>query len=302
MKHYTMALLCAAFFSLFPLTESHAQLICTNNGEPACTTDADCMFCEHPAAAVPVIGQACATDTDCESPDIGWCLGGNREADPCSANNDCVPNGGPNEGLCILATCTDIGSCLPQLAVEMTYFSAMTGSDGQIWLDWQTSSETNNAGFQIQLSLDNQIFVPIDFVDGFGTTEEEQNYSFKLSPEAFGVHYIRLMQVDFDGAYEYSDVVEVATDVPGNIKMYPNYPNPFNPSTKIQFVVSESLETSVKIYDSMGQEVATLFQGTPEAGGNQIVEFDGANLSSGTYYVKLITAVGSEIRAISLTK
>jgi len=297
-----MVVLCTIIFSVCPILESHAQLVCTNNGEPTCLTDADCMFCEHPSANAPVIGQACATDADCAPPEGGFCFGGSRDGTACSTSQQCPPNGGPNEGLCRAATCTDIGDCLPQLNVEMSFFSASTGDDGKIWLTWQTSSETNNSGFEVQISLDNQIFVPVDFVTGFGTTQIEQNYNYKMNPETMGVHFIRLKQIDFDGAFEFTDVIEVETDIPGSFKMYANYPNPFNPNTKIQFVVSESLQTSVTIYDSMGQEIETLFRGIPEPGVNQVLEFDGSGLSSGTYYVKLITPIGTEIRAISLSK
>ena len=305
MRKSLMVVLCTILLSLSSVDVASAQLVCTNNSMPACTDASECMFCEHESGVAATIGLACATDADCApaGPELGFCDSvGNNPGLPCSDNRDCVPNGGQGAGSCLAATCTDIGDCLPQLNVEMEFFSAMLGDDNRIWLTWETSSETNNAGFEIQLSLDNQIFVPIDFVDGFGTTETSKNYSFQMNPEASGVHFIRLKQVDFDGAFEFTDVIEVETDVPGSFKMYPSYPNPFNPSTKIQFVVSESLETRLTIFDSMGQEIETLYQGVPEPGINQVVEFDGRNLSSGTYYIKLITPIGSEIRTISLIK
>ncbi len=74
--------------------------------------------------------------------------------------------------------------------------------------------------------------------------------------------------------------------VPESLSLDQNYPNPFNPSTQISFEVPESGQVSLKIYNSMGQEVATLIDGQKNAGSHQVT-FNTESLSSGSYIYHL---------------
>ena len=69
---------------------------------------------------------------------------------------------------------------------------------------------------------------------------------------------------------------------PKNFALYSNYPNPFNPSTKIRYAISQTTFTSLKVYSILGQEVATLINEEKTPGVYE-VNFDATNLSSGTY-------------------
>ncbi len=176
--------------------------------------------------------------------------------------------------------------------VELTSFSA-TVNDDNVELSWITSTETNNQGFEIQRSKDGK-FETIGFVDGHGTTTETQVYSFIDKNLITGKYNYRLKQIDFDGTFEYSNVIEVEVTSPSTFSLEQNYPNPFNPNTKIRYTIpnviaSETKQTqfvSLKIYDVLGNEVATLLnEHTPS--GSYEVEFDASNLPSGTYFYQL---------------
>ncbi|MBE0572645.1 MAG: M28 family peptidase [Ignavibacteriaceae bacterium] len=182
-----------------------------------------------------------------------------------------------------LAELTDI------VPVELLAFNAsVNGSEVQ--LIWSTASELNNMGFEIERSIDNQDnFVTIGFVDGKGSSSEINYYSFTDHPQVSGVNqlYYRLKQVDFDGSFSYSDVVNVSYDVPAEFVLSQNYPNPFNPSTKINYFVPQESFVSVKVYDFLGREVMTLVNETRAVGSYEIV-FDASSLPSGTYFYTLI--------------
>ena len=73
---------------------------------------------------------------------------------------------------------------------------------------------------------------------------------------------------------------------PEIFQLYSNYPNPFNPSTKIRYAIAKTSFTSLKVYSILGQEIATLIN-EEKAPGVYEVSFDGLNLTSGTYLYKL---------------
>ncbi|HEX9739258.1 MAG TPA: T9SS type A sorting domain-containing protein, partial [Ignavibacteriaceae bacterium] len=134
----------------------------------------------------------------------------------------------------------------------------------------------------------------IVFVEGKGTTTEIQHYKFTdISLEA-GKYSYRLKQIDFDGSFEYSNIVEVEVGIPNEFSLSQNYPNPFNPRTKIKYsipnvIASETKQSQfviLKVYDLLGREVATLVDEFKPLGSYEI-EFDASQLSSGIYYYRL---------------
>ncbi len=91
------------------------------------------------------------------------------------------------------------------------------------------------------------------------------------------------------------------TDTPENYKLSQNYPNPFNPSTTIQFSIPKDGIVSLKVYNILGAEVASLINENKSAGTYEF-KFDGSNLSSGIYLYKLITPNFVEIKKMMLVK
>ncbi|MBK7867021.1 MAG: T9SS type A sorting domain-containing protein [Ignavibacteriales bacterium] len=174
--------------------------------------------------------------------------------------------------------------------VEFATFSAASvGSD--IQLNWSTASETNNKGFSVERKAGSGEFVSIGFIDGSGTTTLVKEYSFIDKGVEVGTYTYRLKQVDFDGTSDYSKAIEVDVTAPNTFALSQNFPNPFNPSTKINFSLATDAKVTLSVYNVLGQEVATLVNGTMSAGVHS-VDFDASSLVSGLYIAK-ITATGA---------
>jgi hypothetical protein len=91
------------------------------------------------------------------------------------------------------------------------------------------------------------------------------------------------------------------SDVPGKFALLQNYPNPFNPTTTINYNLSKSTQISLKVYDVLGREVATLFNGVQTAG-PQTAVWDASHVASGVYFYKLVAGDFSQIRKMVLLK
>jgi len=190
------------------------------------------------------------------------------------------------------------------IPVELTSFTAKALGN-VVNLNWSTATETNNLGFEIQRKTDNE-FVTIGFVDGHGTSTEIHNYLYADSKVESGTYYYRLKQIDLDGSYEYSKVVEAEVLKPVKFALDQNYPNPFNPSTMININLATDSKIKLVVFDILGQEVATLLNGNLAAGSHQ-VEFNASNLNSGVYFYR-VDATGvdgtnfSSVKKMILTK
>jgi hypothetical protein len=168
--------------------------------------------------------------------------------------------------------------------VELTSFTA-SAMNNDVVLNWATASEINNQGFEVERGVNGQ-FTKIGFVAGNGTTTEAKQYSYTDRNVSNGTYSYRLKQVDFDGTFEYSPVVEVDVAVPVAYTLGQNYPNPFNPSTTITFGLSVDSKVSLKVFDMLGQEIAVLVDGSLTAGHHEI-NFDASSLNSGVYFYTL---------------
>lgn len=193
------------------------------------------------------------------------------------------------------------------LPVELSSFSAVIVNSG-IKLNWRTETELNNYGFEVERKvISEQLTVgnwkKIAFLEGFGNSNSPKNYSFIDREINYGNFAYRLKQIDNDGSYEYSDVIEVnAGIIPEGFVLEQNYPNPFNPTTSIKFALAETQLVELKVFDVLGNEVATLFSGLADGGKVYETEFDAANLSSGIYFYKLETRNFLLVKKMSLIR
>ncbi len=189
--------------------------------------------------------------------------------------------------------------------VELTSFAA-AAENKDVRLSWQTASETNNSGFEVRRSdnkepgTDN--WEKIGFVEGRGTSTQKNNYSFIDKNLEAGSYTYRLVQIDLDGTRTESKVVNVEIhSIPAEYALMQNYPNPFNPSTEIEYSIPESGNVKLKVFNSLGQEVAVLKNGIEEAGVHK-VNFNASNLSSGIYFYRLESGKYVNIRKMILLR
>ena len=185
--------------------------------------------------------------------------------------------------------------------VELISFTAsVSGND--VVLNWQTASELNNKGFDIERSNDNAAWKVIGVKEGMGTTTETHYYNFidDISGLTQGKNYYRLKQVDYNGNYKYSAVTEIVK-LPADYSLSQNYPNPFNPVTSINFAISNREFVTLKVYDVLGNEIATLVNEQKPAGEYDI-DFNASSLSSGIYYYQLKAGDYIETKKMILIK
>lgn len=192
--------------------------------------------------------------------------------------------------------------------VELNSFNAsVTGNN--ISLKWSTATETNNRGFEVerkvnsgQSSVNNLEYQVVGFVDGHGTSTEQQSYFFIDQNLSAGKYLYRIKQIDFDGSFEYFELAsEVTVEAPNTFSLSQNYPNPFNPTTLIKFSIPVKGNVTLKVYDIIGNEVAALVNENKDAGQFE-VRFNGEGLSSGLYLYQLKSSNFIETRKMTLIK
>ncbi len=193
-----------------------------------------------------------------------------------------------------------ISATSTSLPVELASFDAVRNGAEAI-LSWKTLSELDNSGFAIEHAVGESAFREIAFVEGAGTARTEREYSYSFTLETTGVHRFRLRQVDLDGTFGYSPVVELNYDTPGRFALLPAYPNPFNPSTTITYDLAAASDVTLDVFDMLGQRVRRLAGGSREAGRYE-VEFDATGLPSGLYVYRLVAGSHTETRSMMLLK
>jgi photosystem II stability/assembly factor-like uncharacterized protein len=190
------------------------------------------------------------------------------------------------------------------IPVELTSFNAIS-KKGYVELTWETATELNNHIFEIERKSESSDYRLIGFVEGAGTITEPQKYFFVDKYVDCGKHYYRLKQIDFDGSFQYSDEVEVFTIGDMNFNLIQNYPNPFNPNTVISFQLPVSGVVTLKVYDVLGNEIATLVNEEKQPGTYE-VEFSPESSikypASGIYFYQLRAGDFVETKKMVLLK
>ena len=198
----------------------------------------------------------------------------------------------------IVATATDANGNTSEfstqsrpLPVELTALEATQTGEGVVELAWQVASEQNNAGFAVQHQLPGRdAWSELDFVESTapgGTTTEAQSYQYATEDLAVGTHRFPLKQVDLDGATTFTDPVTIELRMDEALQLAAPAPNPVQSQATLSFAVKREASTVVTLYNVLGQQVRTLYDGRPTAGEAQRLHLDASALSSGVYIVQL---------------
>ncbi|MCU0344499.1 MAG: T9SS type A sorting domain-containing protein [Ignavibacterium sp.] len=175
------------------------------------------------------------------------------------------------------------------LPVELVSFTATAVLPSSIRLDWTTATEINNYGFEIERKSAGN-WQKIGFVEGHGNSNSPKQYSFTDNKivDRSKFHY-RLKQIDNDGKYEYSNVIEVKV-IPTEFVLSQNYPNPFNSSSIIKYSIPKTSHVSLKILNMLGEVIETLVN-EEKTEGNYDINFNASSaageLASGVYFYRL---------------
>lgn len=179
------------------------------------------------------------------------------------------------------------------IPVELTTFKA-TMNQNSVFILWQTATETNNNGFEIERRIITKEtpepnWEKIAFVNGHGTSAQPNVYLYNdemINTKGSGNIAYRLKQIDFDGTFTYSSIVSVSYDIPFDFALEQNYPNPFNPVTTIDFSLPAESHVSLSVINTLGELVEKVTDGLYGAG-NHSVQLNASNLSSGMYFYRI---------------
>ncbi|MEM6336497.1 MAG: T9SS type A sorting domain-containing protein [Bacteroidota bacterium] len=188
------------------------------------------------------------------------------------------------------------------LPVQLASFTAEDEGQNDVLLSWSTLSELNNAGFFVEYARGDDDFREIAFVDGHGTTDVEQSYAYQIPALSPGVYQFRLRQVDFDGAEEFSPIVEHEVMVPGQFLLEAAYPNPFTTESTVRFSVRQEQPVTVALYDMLGRQVDVLFNGVPASRRSNEVTIRSDGLPGGVYFVRMVSEDFSSTRKVVLAR
>jgi hypothetical protein len=214
------------------------------------------------------------------------------------------------------------------MPIELTSLSA-TADEGNVILQWTTVAEVNNYGFYVERRGEtNPSFSTVsELIPGVGTSLEEHTYTWTEENIPAGKYTYRLKQIDLNGDFHYSGEITVTVTgvlgvnngtAPAEFSLKQNYPNPFNPSTEIRYSIPpragrdlvsrerdgqmpEAGWITLKVFDLLGREVATLVDGEQTAGFKSVT-WDAGGVPSGVYLYKLTAGAFSAVKAMVLIK
>ncbi len=175
----------------------------------------------------------------------------------------------------------------------------------RVQVAWQTLSEINTYRFYVQRK--GETWGTIDSVNAGGTSLTKQLYAVIDSNVTGGTWTYRIKEVDLDGTVHYSEtattlLLSIASDrVVTAYALEQNFPNPFNPSTTIQYALPNAADVKLTVFNMLGEKTATLVNESKPAGVHT-VQFDGSRLASGLYFYRLQAGTFVEMKKLVLIK
>jgi len=205
-----------------------------------------------------------------------------------------IPIGQAGGNSITTGTNSPTGACVI-LPVELTHFEAKAQKES-IALTWRTETEEDNAGFELQRSENGKDFKTLTFIEGAGSTVEPQEYAFEDKTARPGVEYFyRLKQIDFDAAFEYSEIV-TASLKSDHLEVSEVFPNPVREQAQINVTLPKDEQLTISIFDLTGKPLRVSNQQL-DAGVNTLI-IHTSDLPAGSYFVKLENATEKIYRKI----
>jgi hypothetical protein len=171
------------------------------------------------------------------------------------------------------------------LSVELLDFKAQNTQGGNL-LTWQTASEINNKGFQIERSFDGKTFENIGFAQAKGgnsTYTFTDNTPLPIGSGQVSISYYRLRQIDNDGKETFSKVVNVRLQKEGfSVK---TYPNPFKENVTIEVSTDKKTDVTIELIDILGRQM--FLKKTENTEGVLSVPISTEGWANGTYFLKI---------------
>jgi len=170
------------------------------------------------------------------------------------------------------------------LPIELVSFNVHQ-EEGRSVLEWQTASELNNDHFEIQRSTDGSQFEILDLVQGAGSTNVKQNYTFIDNEPLIGINYYRLRQVDYNKQFTFSEIKSIRNIATGKDKLS-FFPNPVSPNG--QLTINSDLDLSehrLIISDIQGKQVVEMVF-------SSIVDINNLSMNRGVYMIKIVDEMG----------
>lgn len=191
------------------------------------------------------------------------------------------------------------------LPVELARFEA-TLSEKAATLTWQTASETDNAGFEVQHRPPGAgAWDDLGFIESSaegGTTDTPQSYRFETAPLPPGEHRFRLRQVDLGGTATLSDTVHVEVRAGRTLSLTRTGPHPARTSTRFGVTTSKPGTATVTLYDALGRRVRRVWTDDVQAGTRHVVTVQVQDLPSGTYFARLTGPGGTQTRRLTVVQ
>ena len=196
-----------------------------------------------------------------------------------------------------------LASSTEPLPVELSAFDVTLSSEDAV-LTWETVSETNNAGFEVQrapVGPGNAAWTSLTTVGGAGTTDTPQSYRFTDTSLPYAVDSLRyrLRQIDTDGTESFSEAITIARQVT-QAELLPTYPNPVRGQATIRFAVPDRQDVRIALYDMLGRRVQVVANGYADGRTEQLLDVNG--LASGTYFLRMQTESHTETQRVTVVR
>lgn len=189
--------------------------------------------------------------------------------------------------------------------VELNKFSASIVNK-QIVLNWETTTELNNYGFEVERNEsskreNNDEWKKLSFINGSGNSSSPIKYFFVDQNPTEGILYYRLKQIDYDGSFKYSPIIEINFSLNLDYSLKQNYPNPFNPSTIIEYSIPEDAIVKIFLYDLLGNKIK-IIENSFKTTGQHKIELNAKGLASGIYFYMMETNIFNASKKLLILK